>query len=125
MVFDTHKHELAMGIHVSPHREPPSHLPPHLDCHRVPALDALLHASNLHWSSILHMVIYMFQSYSLNSSHPCVLLNPKSVLLYCAACRVVITKTRKTIFIVYLGRKFAPRMQYHTPEPYIMPELQI
>jgi len=32
-----------------------------LGCPRAPALSALLHASNLHWSSILHMVIYMFQ----------------------------------------------------------------
>ena len=28
---------------------------------RAPALGALLHASNLHWSSISHKVIYMFQ----------------------------------------------------------------
>ena len=34
------------------------------------ALSALLHASNLYWSSILHIVIYMFQCYSLKSSHP-------------------------------------------------------
>ena len=37
--------------------EPPSHLPPQpipLGCPRAPALDALLHASNLHWSSILY-----------------------------------------------------------------------
>ena len=27
-------------------------------------------ASNLHWSSILHMVIYIFQCYSFKSSHP-------------------------------------------------------
>ena len=54
-----------------------SHLPPHpisLGCPRALALSALLHASNLHWWSILHMVtIYMFQCYSLNSSHPCLL----------------------------------------------------
>ena len=30
----------------------------------------LLHASHLHWSSVLHTVIYMFQCYSLKSSHP-------------------------------------------------------
>ena len=49
-----------------PHAEPPSHLPPHhipLCCPRVSALGALLHASNLHWSFNLHMVIYMFQCY--------------------------------------------------------------
>ena len=32
-------------------------------------LCALLHALNLHWSSVLHMIIYMFQSFSLISSH--------------------------------------------------------
>ena len=49
---------------------PPSwtQLPPHpirLGCPRAPALGTLLHASNLHCSSILHMVIQMFQCYSL------------------------------------------------------------
>ena len=48
---------------------------------RALALGALLHALNWHWSSILHMVMYMFQGYSLKSSHPCPLaLSPKSVL---------------------------------------------
>ena len=37
------------------------------------ALSALLHSSNLHWSFILHMIVYMFQCYSLKSSHPCLL----------------------------------------------------
>ena len=48
-------------------------LPPHplpLDCPIAPALSALHHESNLHWSSILHMIIYIFQCYSLISSHP-------------------------------------------------------
>ena len=61
----------------------PSHLPPHLiplGCPRALALGALLHASNLHWSSILHVVIYMFQCYSLKSSHLCLLpQSPKNV----------------------------------------------
>ena len=63
-----HQHETAMGVHVSHHPEPPSHLAPYpipLGCPRAPALGALLRASNLHWSSILHMVIYIFQCYSL------------------------------------------------------------
>ena len=51
-----------------------SHLPPHpipLGCPRALALSALIHASNLHQSSILQMVImYMFQCYSLKSSLP-------------------------------------------------------
>ena len=62
--FVIYWHESAMGAHVSPHPEHPSHLPPHpipLGCPIAPALSALLHASNLHWSSILHMVIYMLE----------------------------------------------------------------
>ena len=73
--FFIHWHESAMGVHVSTHPEPPS--PPHLlpspiplGCPGALALSALLHALNLHWSSIPHMVIYMFQCYSLKSSHP-------------------------------------------------------
>ena len=62
MGFATHLHE----------SEPPYHLPPHpipLGCPRALALGALLHAWNLYWSSILHMVMYMFQYHSLKSSH--------------------------------------------------------
>ena len=65
----------------SPHHETPSQLHPHLIplcCPRTLALGALLHASDLHWSSILHMVMYTFQCYSLKSSHPHLLpLSPK------------------------------------------------
>ena len=42
----------------------------------APALSTLSHASNLDWWSISHMIIYIFQCYSLKSSHPCLL--PKS-----------------------------------------------
>ena len=38
-------------------------------CPRALVLGALLHALNLHWSSTLHMVMYVFQCYSLKSSH--------------------------------------------------------
>ena len=78
----------------------PSHLPPHptpLGCPRALALGALLHASNLHWSSILHMVICMFQCYSLKSSHPCLLPHSPEVcslhscLFCCLAYRVLVT----------------------------------
>ena len=61
VVFAIHQHESAMGAHVSPHPELPSHLHPHpipLGYPRALALSILFHASNLHWSSILHMVIY-------------------------------------------------------------------
>ena len=82
------------------HPEPASHLPLHpipLSCPRELALGALLHALNLHWPSILHVVMYMFQCYSLKSAHPLLLpLNPKLYslhlcLLCCPACRIMIT----------------------------------
>ena len=41
----------------------------HPGCHRAPALGSLHHTSHSHWLSILHMVMYMLQSYSLKSSH--------------------------------------------------------
>ena len=79
---------------------PPSHLPSQpipLDCPRAPGLSALLHALNLHWSSILHMVIYMFQCCSLKSSHLRLLPHSPKVcslhlcLFCCLAYRIVIT----------------------------------
>ena len=56
----------------------PSHLPLHptpLGCHRAPGLGSLHHTGNFYQLSVLHMVMYMFQCYSLNSSHP--LLPPR------------------------------------------------
>ena len=97
MVFAIHRHESARGVHVSPHPEPPSYLPPQpIPLGWARALSALPHASNLHWSSILHRITYMFQCYSLNSSHPCPLpLSPKVSLHLCLFCcpayRVVVT----------------------------------
>ena len=72
MVLAIYRYESATGAHVSSHLEPPSHLPPHpipLGCPRALALSALLHALNLDWLLVLHMVIYMFQCSSLKSSH--------------------------------------------------------
>ena len=75
---------------------PPSHPIP-LVCPSGLALSALFHASNLDWSSTSHMVIYMFQCYSLKSSHPHLLpQSPKVCSLYlcffcCLAYRVIIT----------------------------------
>ena len=100
VVFAIHRHESAMDVHVSSYPEPLSQLSSHpiaLGCPGAPALTALLHASNLHWSSILHMVIYVFQSYSFKSSHPCLLpQSPKVCSLYlclfcCLAYRVIVT----------------------------------
>ena len=55
---------------------PPPYLPPHPlppGCHRAPALSCLHHTLNSDRLSLLHMVIYMFQWYSLKSSHPLLL----------------------------------------------------
>ena len=47
-----------------------------------------VHRLRVAWSSISHMVIYMFQCYSLKSSHPCLLpQSPKACSLYlCLFC---------------------------------------
>ena len=53
--------------------KPPSHLPLHptpLGCHRALGLGSLHHTANSHQLSVLHMVMYMFQCHSLNSSQP-------------------------------------------------------
>ena len=77
----SHRH-----IYVFPLLNPDSHLPPQLipsGCHRTPALRAMHHTSNSHWLSILHMVMYMFQCYTLKSSHPLLLpLSPKQSLQF-------------------------------------------
>ena len=90
-----------LQVHMCPpHSETPSHLPPHpipLGCPRAPALSALLYASNLRWSSVLHMVTYMFQCYSVKSTHPCLLPQSPKVcslhlcLFFCLAYRIVVT----------------------------------
>ena len=77
-----------MGAHVSPYPDPPPNFPPHpisLGCPSALALSALLHALNLRWSSVLHMVIYMFQCYS---HHPTLTLShriQKTVLYICVS----------------------------------------
>ena len=56
-----------------PHPENPSHLLPHPIPQGRPSalvLSALSHALNLDWRSIAYIVMYMFQCYSLKSSHP-------------------------------------------------------
>ena len=62
-----------------------------LGCSFALALGALLHALSLRWSSILHMVMYMFQCYSLKSSHPHLLPHsPKVVLCTCVSFAVLL-----------------------------------
>ena len=91
---------ISHGRTCVPWSRTPSHFPPHPSlwgCPSAPALSALFHALNLDWSSISHMVIYMFQCYSLKSSHPHLLpQSPKICSLYlCLICcliyRVVVT----------------------------------
>ena len=81
VVFAIHCHESSMGgCTCVPHPESPSHLPSHLipQGHpSAPALSALSHASNLDWRSLSHMILYMFQCYSLKSSHPRLLSESK------------------------------------------------
>ena len=107
MVFAIHWHESAM-VYMCPPSWTPSHVPPHPIPQGHPsalALSALSHASNLNWRSISHMVIYMFQCYSLKSSHPCLLpQSPKvcslSLCLFCClAYRVIITIFLNSIYM--------------------------
>ena len=57
----------------------------------------LSHASSLDWPSVSHLIIYMFQCYSLRSSHPRLLPQSPKVcsvhlcLFFCFAYRVSIT----------------------------------
>ena len=91
-----------------PHPEPLSHLPPHpipQGHPSAPALSALSHALNVDWRSISHIVKYMFQCYSLKSSHPRLLLqSPKvcslSLCLFCyLAYRVIVTIFLNSIYM--------------------------
>ena len=68
-----HHHESVIGIHTSP----PSwnSLPPLSPSHpsklsQSTHMGSLIHTANPHLLSILHMVMYVFQCYSLKSSHP-------------------------------------------------------
>ena len=67
VVFAIHQRESAIGIHVPPTpilSSPPS--PPRPSrLSRALTLGFLLHASNSHWPSILHMALCMFQCYNL------------------------------------------------------------
>ena len=91
---------ISHGCTCVPHPDPPSHLPPHpipQGHPSAPGLSTLSHASNLDWRSISYMIIYMFQCYSLKSSHPHLLpWSPKLCslhlcLFYCLTYRVIVT----------------------------------
>ena len=94
-----------------PHPNPPSYLPPHpipQGHPSAPALSTLSHASNLDWQSISHMIIYMFQCYSLKSSHPRLLPQSSKVcflylcLFCCLTYGVIITIFLNSIYICVL-----------------------
>ena len=100
---------ISHGCTCVPHPEHPTYLPPHpipQDCPNTPALSALFHASNLDWLSISHMIIYMFQCYSLKSSHPHLLpQSPKVCSLYlcllcCLTYRVIVTIFLNSIYML-------------------------
>ena len=82
---------MSHGFTCVPHPEPLWHLPPHPIplCHpSAPALNTLSHSSNLDWWSVSPLIIYMFQCYSLRSSHPCLLSqSPKDCSIHlCLFC---------------------------------------
>ena len=68
-------------------------------------LIGLSHASNLDWRSISHMIIYMFQCYSLKSSHPHLLPQSPRVcslhlcLFCCLLYRVIVTIFLNSIYM--------------------------
>ena len=90
------------------HADPPSQLPPHpipQGHPSAPALSTLSHASNLDWRLVSHMIKYMFQCYSLRSSHPCLLpQSPKVCSLHlclfcCLTYRITVTIFLNSIYM--------------------------
>ena len=100
---------ISHGCTCVPHADPPLDLPPQpisLGHPSAPALSTLPHASNLDWQSISQMIIYTFQSYSLKSSHPRLLLQGPTVcflhpcLFCCLAYRVIIAIILNSIYML-------------------------
>ena len=63
----------------------------------APALSTLSHALNLDWRSVSHMIIYMFQCYSLKSPHP--RLVPQSPKV----CSLHLLLTYRVIVTIFLN----------------------
>ena len=103
-----------MGGHVFPIPKPrpppsPSHPSGSSQC-TIPGMryrEHPYHASNLDWWSISHMIIYMFQCYSLKTSHPDPLLqSPKDCTIHlclfcCLTYRVIVTIFIDSIYMHY------------------------
>ena len=102
--FAIHQRESATGVHVFPNlNSPPCTIPlGHLS---APAPCIQYHASNLDWRFISYMIIYMFQCYSLKSSHPHPLpQSPKDCSIHlclfcCITYRVIVTIFLNSIYI--------------------------
>ena len=70
--FCIHQNESAIGIHtfLPSWTSLPSPIPFHPSrFSQSTGLSSLHYIANSYWWSLLHMVVYMFQCYSLNSSH--------------------------------------------------------
>ena len=72
VVFAIHWHESAMDVHVFPSRSPLSPpTPPHPSgSSQGTSPEHLSHASSLGWWSVSPLIVYLFQCYSLRTSHP-------------------------------------------------------
>ena len=72
----------------------------------APASSALFHALNLDWSSVSHMVTYVFQCYAVKSSHPHLLpQSPKVCSLHlCLLCCLI----HKVVVIIILNSIYMP-----------------
>ena len=94
---------ISHGCTCVPRLEPPFNIPPHpipQDHPSAPALSTLSHTSNLDWWSISHMIIYMFQCYSLKSSHPHLLpQSPKVYSLHLCLFGYLVYKVIITTFL--------------------------
>ena len=95
---------VSHGCTCFPHPDPTSHLPPHpipQGHPSAPALSTLSHCIEPGLVIYFHMVIYMFQCYSLKSSHPCLLLQSLKVcsLHLCLFCHLAY----RVIIIIFLN----------------------
>ena len=107
-LFAMHWHESVMGVYVFPPSQTPllSPCPSHPSgLSQCTGFEYSVWCCKLDWSSISHVVIYMFQCCSLKSSHPCLLpQSPKVCSLHlclfcCLAYRVIITIFLNSIYM--------------------------